>query len=230
MCELGSRRSVEKYIESGRVSVNGKIADDLSTQVDIDKDTVCLDGKKLTPEQDKYYLIMNKPPKYIVSKDEQFGRKTVFELIPDLAEKVFAVGRLDYHSEGLLILTNDGELANKLMHPTHKIPKVYKVVVADNLNSEQIDKLRKGIVLDGKKTLPAQVHYKESKPGSMRLRMVIYEGKNRQIRRMIEAVGSKVLELKRLQIGPVKLGKLPRGMWRPMTPREIGELKKRINR
>lgn len=229
MCELGSRRKVEKLIEAGRVSVNGNITKNLSTKVDIGKDIVRLDGNKLEPEQEKYYLVMNKPPKYIVSKDDEHGRKTVYELIDDLAQKVFAIGRLDYHSEGLLLLTNDGKLANKLMHPKHKIPKVYKVRVSGKLNSEQIEKLRKGIELDGEKTLPAVVHFKGSKDDTVRLRMVIYEGKYRQIRRMVEAVGAKVIELKRLQIGPIKLGRLPRGMWRPLTPREIEELQKRIN-
>lgn len=224
-CNLGSRRSVEKLITSGKIRVNNKVMTNLAFQVDIKNDKVEFENKIISPNQKKYYLILNKPPHYLVTKKDDFGRKTVFDLIPDLNTHIFPVGRLDYLSEGLLVLTNDGDFANQIIHPRHKLPKVYKVTVNSKLNREKIDKLRNGIEINGKFTLPAKVFIDKSVKGNMTLKMTIFEGRKRQIRKMIKNVGGEVIKLKRLQIGNLKLGNLPPGMWRFLKSNEIASLK-----
>ena len=220
-CNLGSRRQVEKYVVSGKIRINGKICTDLSTKILAEKDIVEFNNKVLNKPDKDLYLMMNKPVKYLTSTKDEFDRKTVYELIPDFNVHLFTVGRLDYMSEGLLIFTSDGDFANKIIHPRYKLPKVYKVTIKGFLNNEQMEKLRSGIIIEGKKTVSAKVFLKKKNADTSILRMTIYEGRKRQIRKMIESVGSEVLELKRLQIGDVKLGKLPKGMWRPLKPSEV---------
>jgi 23S rRNA pseudouridine2605 synthase len=225
-CNLGSRRQVEDFIRDGKVIVNGEVTTDLSTMIDPENDKVSYNGKQLNVIADKIYVMMNKPKNYLVSSRDDFGRKLVYELLPDFGVHLFAIGRLDYNSEGLLLFTSDGDFANRIMHPRFKLPKVYRVTVKGQLQKEQIERLRKGVKIKSGKTLPAQVHVKQRGENTMQLKITIYEGQKRQIRYMVKAVGSEVIDLKRLQIGNVNLGKLPPGMWRLMKPSEVTGLQK----
>ena len=221
LCNLGSRRKVEEFIKNGEITVNDQLCSDLTTQIDTENDQIRYKGKKLHLKDDKLYLMLNKPKKYLVSNRDTYDRKTVYELLPDFNVHLFAVGRLDYMSEGLLLLTSDGDFANKIIHPRYKLPKLYKVTVKGDISDEQLEKLRDGIVIEGKKTLPAVVFIQKKSEGKTSLKITIFEGRKRQIRRMVSKIGSEVLELKRLQIGNVKLGKLPTGMWRLLKPSEV---------
>ena len=223
-CNLGSRRFVENLIKDGKVFLNGYKVEKLSVNIDPDKDIVKYNGFVVSPSKDKIYLMLNKPKKYLVSSKDDFDRKTVFDLLPDLKTHLFAIGRLDYMSEGLLLLTNDGDFANRIIHPRNKLPKVYKVVAKGFLNFEQVRELRDGVLIEGKKTKPAVVFVKKNYNDKTNLKITIFEGRKRQIRKMLKSVGSEVLELKRLQIGNLKLGKLPVGMWRWLLPNEVKKL------
>ncbi len=222
---FGSRRKVEELITQGMVSVNGTICMDLATDIDVEKDQVTVRGKKAVVENDYFYILLNKPKHYLVTADDPFDRRTVFDLLPEFKGRLFPVGRLDYDSEGLLLLTNDGEFSQMILHPSKKIPKTYHVKIKGRLEEKQILRLRKGLELEDGMTMPAKVFVRETNDGSMTLKMVIVEGRNRQIRRMIEAVGGEVTGLKRTQIGNVKLGKIPKGMWRFLEPNEIRSLR-----
>ena len=223
-CNLGSRRFVENLIKDGKVFLNGYKVEKLSVNIDPDKDIVKYNGFVVSPFIDKIYLMLNKPKKYLVSSKDDFDRKTVFDLLPDLKTHLFAIGRLDYMSEGLLLLTNDGDYANRIIHPRNKLPKLYRVVAKGILNFEQVRKLRDGVMIEGKKTKPAVVFVKKNYNDKTNLKITIFEGRKRQIRKMLKSVGSEVLELKRLQIGNLKLGKLPVGMWRWLLPNEVVKL------
>lgn len=223
-CNVGSRREAEKYILAGEVKVNGKIITQLSYAVKVDEDEVCYKDKVIKPDTENVYIMLNKPKKYLVSTKDDFGRKTVYDLLPDLQTNLFYIGRLDYMTEGLLLLTNDGDFADKVIHPKYKLPKVYKVVAQGKIDEMQVEKLRSGVVFDGRKTSPAKVFIKHRTENKTTLKLTIYEGRKRQVRRMLKAVGSEVLELKRLQIGHLNLGKLPIGMWRYLTRNELRKL------
>jgi 23S rRNA pseudouridine2605 synthase len=225
-CNLGSRRQVEELVTAGKVSVNDLPIADLATMIDPQNDIVRYKGKIISMFTEKIYLMLNKPKNYLVSSRDDFARKTVYELLPDFGVHLFAVGRLDYNSEGLLLFTSDGDFANRMLHPRYKLPKVYKVTVKGHLKAEQIAELRKGVKIESGMTQPAQVFIKGKGENKMILKITIYEGQKRQIRYMIKAVGSEVLELKRLQIGSVLLGKLPPGMWRMLKPSEVESLQK----
>jgi 23S rRNA pseudouridine2605 synthase len=223
-CNLGSRRQVESLITSGEIKINSRISKDLSVQVDPENDVVEFEGRTLNSNKDNFYIMLNKPIKYITTSKDEFDRKTVYELIPDFGIHMFSVGRLDFMSEGLLIFTSDGDFADKIIHPRYKLPKVYKVTVKGNIDEDQIKKLRDGVKIEGKMTAPAVVHVKKSNINTTVLKMTIFEGRKRQIRKMIKSVDSEVMELKRLQIGEVQLGKLPKGMWRPLKAWEVMSL------
>lgn len=223
-CNMGSRRSVETLISNRRIKINGITTTDLSTIVDEEKDVVEVDDKILKSTSEKIYLMQNKPPKYVVTKKDELNRSTVYDLLPDFGVNIFSIGRLDYMSEGLLLFTNDGDFSEKIIHPRYKLPKLYKVKVKGNMNTIQLEQLRRGVEISGKVTLPAIVHVKRKTSEVTILRMTIFEGRKRQIRYMLKAIGSEVLELKRLQIGNLKLGKLPPGMWRMLKPTEIRSL------
>ena len=223
-CNLGSRRSVEALISNCRIKINGTTTIDLATIIDEEKDVVEFDGKIIRRSSEKIYLMLNKPKKYVVTKKDELNRNTVYSLLPDFGVNMFSVGRLDYMSEGLLLFTNEGDFSEKIIHPRYKLPKLYKVKVKGNINTTQLEQLRKGVKISGKVTKPAIVHVKKGTPETTVIRMTIFEGRKRQIRYMLKAVGSEVLELKRLQIGNLKLGKLPPGMWRMLKPGEVRSL------
>ncbi len=223
-CGAASRRAAEQMILDGRVTVNKSVVTELGTRVDMDNDKVFLDGNRLLPEKKLYYVMLNKPKGYISTADDERGRRTVTELVEDLDARLYPVGRLDFDSEGLLFLTNDGDFTFRMTHPGHKITKKYQVVVSGIPQYEDIQKLRKGVDIGDYVTAPAQVTLAKEQERTAQLNITIHEGKNRQVRRMCEAVGYPVLRLKRVNIGGVPLGNLPTGKWRHLTEAELKKL------
>lgn len=223
-CGVASRREAEIIILSGRVKVNKKTVTELGTKVDEDNDKVFLDGELIRPEKKLYYIMLNKPKGYVTTAKDEFGRKTVLELVNDLDVRLYPVGRLDYDSEGLLLLTNDGDFAYKMTHPTQHIPKKYHAIVDGVADLGHVIKLRSGVLIDGYQTKPAKVEIADTRERTTQLNITISEGKNRQIRRMCETVGLPVIKLKRVSIGNVQLGNLPKGKWRHLTEAEVNLL------
>lgn len=222
-CGIASRRKAEELIELGKVKVNGHIAT-LGTKVDPKRDKITVRGKTVVAVNEKHYIMLNKPRGFVTTLKDELGRKNVSDLVSDVGVRLFPVGRLDRDSEGLLIMTNDGDFANKLTHPSSHVNKTYRVTVKGEVNEENILQMKEGIVLDGKKTLPCDCFIAERKPDRTVLIFILNEGRNRQIRRMCEFVGLQVLRLKRTEIAGVKLGMLPQGKWRPLNEREMRHL------
>lgn len=219
---LGSRRTCEEMISRGRVTVNGRIAR-LGTRVNCEADEVRVDGSQLPISQDLRYVLLNKPVGVVSTASDPEGRPTVVDLVPE-DERLFPVGRLDMATEGLILLTNDGRLANALMHPAARVEKTYVVEVAGRLEPGALRSLRRGVQLEDGMTLPAKAAILAEAPGRLLLELKIREGRNRQIRRMIEAVGGRVAELTRVAIGPIRDRSLKPGRWRALRPGEVAEL------
>lgn len=220
-----SRRAAETVIAEGKVRVNGKVAE-LGQKIVPGKDKVVYNSKVLgsdEPEQ-KLYIMLNKPRAVITSLSDECGRKCIKDLIPDIPRRVYPVGRLDYNSDGLLLLTSDGEFTNAMTHPRHGIPKIYLVKVSGRVSATQIEKLNKPMNIDGYDLLPVEVEINDPGETSTVLQMTLHEGRNRQIRKMCERVGLNVLRLKRVAIGKVELGDLPAGKWRNLTKKEVDYL------
>lgn len=226
---VASRRSAEDMIRQGRITVNGRKAE-IGQDIDPRKDIVAIDGQRveLRANTDKYYIALNKPRGYVTTMADELGRKCVAEFVEDMPVKVYPIGRLDKDSEGLLLLTNDGEFANYIMHPRHHISKTYRVTIPSAVSEEQLIALATGVDLDGVMTAEAQVVVDTKETNRTVLRITIYEGKNRQVRRMCEAVGLSVVRLRRTNIGPVKLGMLGVGEWRELTNVEVGALRNAV--
>ncbi len=222
-CGVASRRKSEELIEMGKVKVNGHVAT-IGTKVDPKRDKITVRGKTIVSNNTKMYIMLHKPRGFVTTMSDEKGRKCVTDLVKDAPVRLFPVGRLDMNSEGLLIMTNDGEFANKLTHPSYHVNKTYRVTVKGEVVDEKIIELKEGIVLDGEKTLPCDCFVAERKPDRTVLIFIIQEGRNRQIRRMCEAVKLEVMRLKRTEIAGVKLGMLPRGSWRPLNEKEMRRL------
>lgn len=231
-CGLCSRRAAEKIINENRVKLNGRPVK-LGDKMDTAKDLLTVDNEKVfvPKKQEKLYYMVNKPRGYITSVNDELGRKTVMSLVSDIPDRLYPVGRLDRNSEGLLFMTNDGEFTNLLTHPRHEIAKLYRLTVHPNATEDQLAQLSAGVVLDdGSKTLPASVHVVSDSPERMVIEIGIKEGKNRQIRRMCEAVGLEVARLKRVSVGAVKLGMLQPGKYRALSKTEVTALKSAANK
>lgn len=226
MCGVAARRKCEEIIASGRVTVNGQVITQLGTQVE-EGDVVALDGVTLAPEARKRYILYHKPAGEVTTVSDDKGRETVMDRFADIPERLYPVGRLDYDSEGLLLLTNDGELAQRLTHPSCEVDKVYLARVRGNPSNEALDRLRRGVFMEGdeRRTYPAQVRVVRDESLFTDVLVTIHEGRNRQVRRMFESVGHQVLLLRRVRFGPLELGALRRGEWRELTAQEIAQLK-----
>lgn len=223
---LMSRRAAEKEIELGNVSVNGHVAE-IGMKIDTKHDLVTYRGKKVLYEKREYvYIMMNKPRGYLSSTSDDRGRKCVTDLLSGVEARVYPVGRLDLISEGMLLLTDDGELKNKLTHPSHSLPKVYRVKVGGEVTKEQYDILTSELEIDGYKIRPVTVSITESDESGTVLKMTLVEGRNRQIRKMCEAAGLTVKRLSRISIGNLKLNNLPVGKWRFLEKEEVDYLYK----
>ena len=218
-CGVASRRKAEELIKAGRVEVNGAVvrSSELGVKIDPATDKVTVDGKLLKQKEAKVYIKLNKPRGYVSSCVSQKGERTILDLVKDIPYRLYPVGRLDQDSEGLILLTNDGELANKLMHPRYEHEKEYLVNVASPVTSYALREMGDGMEIEGEMTKPAQVKQISEKSFSI----ILKEGKKRQIRRMVETVGNKVLGLKRVRIGNIKLGDLPVGKHGQLNPAEI---------
>lgn len=223
---LMSRRAAEKEIEAGRVSVNGHVAT-LGTKIDPSADSVTYKGQKIKFEKPEYvYIMMNKPRGYLCSTEDDRGRKCVTDLLDGVDARVYPVGRLDLISEGMLLLTNDGELKNRLTHPSHSVPKVYRVKVGGTVSAEQYGVLTSELVIDGYKIKPVEVAVQDEDENGTVLKMTLHEGRNRQIRKMCEQAGLTVKRLSRVSIGNLKLGGLAVGKWRYLDEKEVDYLYK----
>lgn len=220
LCGVASRRASEDIIKQGRVSVNGDMIDYMGFEVDENYDTVEVDGTPIRPEAKKFYILLNKPKGYVTTVSDEFDRPTVMELVRDVHARIYPVGRLDYDTAGLLIMTNDGEFANILTHPSHNVNKGYIAQLNKMPDAEALNTLRKGVLLDGKLTAPAKVEVLKATKFNCEIKVTIHEGRNRQVRRMFEAIGAEVTMLKRISVGNVTLGNLPEGKWRHLNDAE----------
>jgi 23S rRNA pseudouridine2605 synthase len=228
---VASRRLSEELIAQGRVQVNGKTVTELGTKADPAVDEIKVDGRRIQVQQRKRYILLHKPRGYVTSRSDPQGRPTVLDLLRGVREYIYPVGRLDYDSEGLLILTNDGELAARLMHPRHEVDKVYEARVRGVPDQHTVDRLAKGVTIDGKRTAPAKVRVLEPRgkhppADQTTIELAIHEGRQRQVRKMFDAVGHPVVRLKRVRIGPIEDRDIPTGHWRDLTPREVARLQR----
>jgi pseudouridine synthase len=220
-----SRRKAEQMIADGRVSVNNNFITDMGYKVDIYKDIVKVDDKLITLDNYKIYIALNKPSGVITSVKDEKNRKTVLDFTKDIKHRIYPVGRLDYDTSGLILLTNDGDIAHKLMHPSKKVYKKYLATVKGLPNELELDKLRNGIIIDNKKTAKARAYVVDKINKDAVLSIEIYEGRNHQVKKMCEMIGHPVKRLKRISIGEIELGDLKVGEWRELTEKELEYLK-----
>ena len=223
-CGAASRRKCEEFITAGRVTVNGAVVTELGTQVE-EGDAVTLDGKPMLPEEKKYYILYHKPMGEVCTASDPQGRATVLDRFRDFPVRLFPVGRLDFDSEGLLLLTNDGEMMQRMLHPSREVDKTYLARVDGDVSLEAIRRLRAGILLDERMTAPADVRVIRRTGVETVALVTIHEGRNRQVRRMFDAVGHTVLLLRRVKFGPLEMGELKRGQWRELTEEELARLR-----
>lgn len=224
-----SRRKAEELIKKKKVKVNGHPAQ-IGQQINPREDLITIDGEKIYIERKKEftYMIMNKPRGYLTSMTDDRGRRCVTDLLPESDKRLYPVGRLDLNTEGLLMFTDDGRFANEMMHPSHEVSKTYRVTVRPDITDEQAVKLTEGVYIDGRKTAPAEIRVKSKEKNRVVMEIVIREGRNRQIRKMCEAVGLEVARLKRTAIGPIKLGMLKPGTTRELSNEELKAIRTAI--
>lgn len=225
---VASRREADRLITEGRLQVNDRPVLDLGHKIDPGRDVVLLDGRRVVKPEKHVYVLLNKPSGYLVTLRDPFQRPTVRKLLPSALGRLFPVGRLDYESKGLLLLTNDGELAFRLTHPRYEVKKAYLVEMSGEPDEKSLSRLEKGVSLDGKKTAPARVTLLRRSPASSLLRIEVHEGRKREIRRMCQAVGHEVKELERIELAGLSVKNLKPGQWRHLEPREIRKLKQSV--
>jgi pseudouridine synthase len=226
---LGSRTDARSWIGAGRVRVNGKVIESPDHWIDLERDSVTLDNKPLS-RPERRYILLYKPRGYLTTYRDPEGRPTVYDLLPGVDQFVAQVGRLDLDTSGLLLLTNDTQLAEGLTNPSHKVPKTYLVKAASLLTDDHLDQLRRGVELNDGPTRPAEVNRIRDSGKYTFIEITISEGRNRQVRRMLEAIGSKVLKLVRTRLGGLTLEGLMIGKWRDLTPLEIAQLKRTVRK
>lgn len=223
---IASRRKSEEIIDSGRVTVNGVRAK-VGDKADPGRDKILIDGEPLLSGKERnIYIMLHKPRGFVTTMNDEMGRKCVAQLVEDVEARVFPVGRLDRDSEGLLLFTNDGDFANMMMHPSMHVSKTYRVTVREKVSEDQLTALASGIMIDGRKTLPADIKVLSQEPDRTVMQIVLREGRNRQIRKMCEESGLTVIRLKRTSFGTVKLGMLQPGKWRELNKEEVASLKR----
>ncbi len=223
---VASRRKAEELITAGKVQVNGKTVTELGTKIDPQKDEVVYAGKKIDRQREKLvYIMLHKPEGYVTTAKEQFGRPAVLDLVKGVEERIFPVGRLDYETSGLLLLTNDGELTYKLTHPKHDVEKIYIARLYGTPDDSALQKFRRGVIVDGRQTKPAKIRILEKGDRICTVEITIHEGRNRQVRKMCEAIRHPVAQLKRVATGELRLGELPKGKFRYLTATEVKYLR-----
>lgn len=223
-CGVASRRMSEEIIKSGRVAVNGQIVTEMGVKIKIGTDKVTVDGKDITPEEEHVYLMLNKPEGYVTTAHDPQGRPTVLDLVAEVPQRVFPIGRLDVDTEGLLFLTNDGELAYRLTHPKFAVPKVYHALVTGKPSEDKLDRMRNGLKLEDGMTKPCTVKVIRRYNHKTMLEITISEGRNRQVRRMCQAIGNPIIELERVKIENIELSQVKRGQYRKLTLEELAPL------
>jgi len=224
-CGVASRRKAEEIILAKRVKVNGKTVEELSFNIDENNDVVEIDGQRIGLNEESVYIVLNKPEGYITTVKDQFDRPSVLDLVSDIKERVYPIGRLDYETSGLLILTNDGDLTYKLTHPKFGIQKKYIVKIEGPIKESELAVLRAGVVIDGVRFAKCKVEVQSFENNISKLSVILTEGKNREIRRMFEAINHEVIFLKRVEFAGIRLGGLKRGEMRPLKPFEVEYLK-----
>ena len=225
-CGVASRRGSEAIIRSGRVKVNGETVREMGVQIDEEADVITVDDAVVQPEKKMIYIMLNKPVGFVTTVTDDKGRDTVMELVSDIPVRIYPVGRLDYDTEGLLLMTNDGDLTYRITHPKNNVEKTYVAEVTGNVTMDTLTRLRRGVVIDGVKTSPAKVEVIGATQLGTKLEITIHEGRNRQVRKMFEAVGCIVKRLKRTREAGLILGHVPLGRWRKLTESEVNMLKK----
>jgi len=223
---VASRRACEELILAGKVKVDGKQVRELGVKVDPEKSVIEVEGQVISGKEKLQYILLYKPAGYVSTVHDPQKRRTVMDLISGIKERVYPVGRLDYDTSGLLLLTNDGKLTNELIHPSREVKKTYRTLVKGVPPGKILGELSRGIMLEDGKTAPAEVKLKKIENGNALIDITIHEGRNRQVRRMFEAVGYPVIRLKRISFGPLEIGKMKPGDWRHLTSREVETLKR----
>lgn len=228
-CGIASRRKAEVMIAEGRVSVDGEIVENMGVKIDPESHTILVDGKPIVPEKQKIYFLLNKPRGYVTTVADPQGRPIVTDLIRTTKERLFPVGRLDLDTQGALLLTNDGDLAQKIQHPSYEITKTYEALVTGRPQQKKLDSLRKGILLEGKKTSPAQLNIIKTISGSTLVQITIHEGRKRQVRKMFDFIGHPVKSLKRIAYGSLFLNNLEEGSYRRLNKEDLRKIFKKIS-
>ena len=223
-CGVASRRKAEELISAGRVSINGKVITSMGEKVSPGKDTVLCDGKPVLIDEEHIYVMLNKPKGYVTTLSDPQGRPVVTSLVSDIPHRLFPVGRLDLDTEGALLLTNDGALAQKIQHPSHETNKTYEALVQGHPGQTKLKLLEKGIILEEKKTAPATIKVVKHMQRQTLIEITIHEGRKRQVKKMFEFIGNPVISLKRIAYGRLFLGKLPSGKYKILNPKDLKKI------